>query len=159
MLRHLLRSGVLTRCSKPEYRLLPLVVPFIVAIVSTIIYGEAGTHPERWDWSAVAVSMNAVYFGFVSVVVGSFTYCIDSYPQRSDAALVILCAARGVIGFAISYGATSSISKGDYTTAMRACAIIFGLLAVAGIFVFVLGKRIRRFSQPWVADGEQEHNH
>lgn len=88
---------------KPETRLIPLILPFIVSIVSTIIFGRASQSPQNWHWSAIVVSFNVEFYGFVSVFVASFTYVIDSYPSRSDAALVVLCFARGVISFALSW--------------------------------------------------------
>lgn len=138
--------------AEPEYRLIPLIIPFIVGIVSTVIYGQAAGHPFLWNWSAVVVTMNAVFYGFVAVVVASFTYCIDSYPDRSDACLVVLCAARGIIGFGISYASTALVAKGTFESAMNICAIVLGCLAAVGFPIYFLGKKIRKLTQKWAVD-------
>lgn len=135
--------------TEPEYRLLPLILPFIVGIVSTVIYGKAAGHPFEWNWSAIVVSMNTVFYGFIAVVIGSFTYCIDAYPDRSDACLVVLCAARGIIAFGLSYAAADLAAKGTFEKAMNICAIVLGCLAAFGFPIYFFGKSIRRMTQKW----------
>lgn len=139
---------------KPETRLIPLILPFIVSIVSTIIFGRASQSPQDWHWSAIVVSFNVEFYGFVSVVVASFTYVIDSYPARSDAALVVLCFARGVISFALSYGSLDFLGVGStkYSLVFDTSAIIIGVLGFIGFFVYFWGKKIRQVTQKWAVD-------
>lgn len=96
------------------------------------------------------MSFNAEFYGFVGVVVASFTYCIDSYPSRSDACLVVLCFARGVISFGLSYGSLKFIRKEGYDGAFNICAIVIGVLGFLGIFVYFFGKMIRTYSYKYV---------
>lgn len=96
---------------QPEHRLITLIPPFIAAIVSTVIFGQASQHPQDWHWSAIAVSFNVEFYGFVGTVVAAFTYAIDAYPGQSDAILVLFCFLRGVISWGISYGALGSIPQ------------------------------------------------
>lgn len=128
----------------------------MVSIVSTIIFGRACQSPQDWHWSAIVVSFNVEFYGFVSVVVASFTYVIDSYPARSDAALVILCFARGVISFALSYGSLSflSIKNVKYALVFDTSAIIIGALGFIGFYVYFWGKKIRQVTQRWAVDVE-----
>ncbi|ETS85187.1 hypothetical protein PFICI_03212 [Pestalotiopsis fici W106-1] len=134
--------------AEPETRLIPLIIPFIVAIISTVIFGRACQTPQDWHWSAIVVSFNVEFYGFVGVVVASFTYVIDSYPARSDAALVVLCFARGVISFALSYGSLSflGIKSTKYALVFDTSAIIIGALGFIGIFVYLWGKKIRQIT-------------
>ncbi|KAH7146509.1 major facilitator superfamily domain-containing protein [Dactylonectria macrodidyma] len=141
--------------AEPEYRLIPLILPFLVAIISTVIFGQACEHPENWHWSAIAVTFNAEFFGFVGIVVASFTYAIDSYPARSDAALVVLCFARGVISFGVSYGSLEFVQSQGYDGAFNICAIILGVLGALGLPIFFFGKQIRRLTQPWAESGNK----
>lgn len=135
--------------------MITLVPPFIVAIVTTIIFGHACQDPYQWHWSAVVVSFNAEFYAFVGIVVASFTYVIDSYPSQSDAGLVILCFSRGVISFGISYGALDFVQTRGYIKAFNVCAIIIGVLGALGIVIFFTGKRIRRFTQRWSLDPQE----
>lgn len=120
-------------------------LPFIVSIVSTIIFGRASQNPQNWHWSAIVVSFNVEFYGFVSVVVASFTYVIDSYPARSDAALVVLCFARGVISFALSYGSLDFLGVGStkYSLVFDTSAIFIGVLGFIVFFIYFWGKKIR----------------
>lgn len=93
------------------------------------------------------MSFNTEFYGFVGVVVASFTYAIDSYPSLSDASLVVLCFVRGVISFGISYGSLEFVQKKGYDGAFDICAIILGILGFLGIGVFLGGKKIRAWTQ------------
>ncbi|CAH0054428.1 unnamed protein product [Clonostachys solani] len=138
--------------ARPEYRLVPLALPFVVGIISTVIFGQACQYPYEWPWSAIVVTFNAEFFGFVGIVVASFTYAMDSYPGRTDAILVVLCFARGVISFGVSYGALDFVHKVGHDGAFNICAIILGVLSAIGIAVFFFGKRIRQWTEPWATD-------
>ncbi|KAF5005697.1 hypothetical protein F66182_15916, partial [Fusarium sp. NRRL 66182] len=107
---------------KPEYRLLALIIPTVAILISTIIYGKTAQNPEDWTWAGIAVTLNFEYFGFVGIVVSSFVYCMDAYPQRVGAALVLICSCRGFIGFGISYGAISFVDKAGYEGGFNICA-------------------------------------
>ncbi|KAI8651849.1 MFS domain-containing protein [Fusarium sp. Ph1] len=141
--------------TEPEYRLIPLILPFVVGIISTVIFGQACKHPYDWHWSAIVVTFNSEFFGFVGIVVASFTFAIDSYPARSDAILVVLCFARGVISFGLSYGSLEFIERVGYDGAFNICAIILGVLGILGIPVYIFGKKVRQMTQPWATGKSQ----
>ncbi|KAL3442505.1 hypothetical protein BJX65DRAFT_321509 [Aspergillus insuetus] len=130
--------------NEPEYRLLAVIIPTVAILISTIIYGKTAEHPYDWSWAWIAVTLNFEYFGFVGIVVSSFVYCMDAYPQRIDACLVLICSCRGFIGFGISYGAISFVNKAGYEGALNICAGIMGALMFLGILVYVFGRQIRR---------------
>ncbi|EXA34308.1 hypothetical protein FOQG_16680 [Fusarium oxysporum f. sp. raphani 54005] len=142
--------------TEPEYRLIPLILPFVVGIIATVIFGQACQHPYNWHWSAVVVTFNAEFFGFVGMVVASFTFAIDSYPARSDAILVVLCFARGVISFGISYGSLGFIQRVGYGGAFTICASILAVLGALGIPVFIFGKKLRQITQPWATNKKSQ---
>jgi hypothetical protein len=98
------------------------------------------------------VTINFEYFGFVGIVVSSFVYCMDAYPQRIDAALVLICSLRGFIGFGISFGAISFVEKEGYEHAFNICAGIVAALMVLGVVVYFLGAKIRAMTQMWAQD-------
>ena len=47
---------------EPETRLLLLWLPVLVGIISAVIYGQAGSHPEKYHWFAIVFA----YAGYVS---------------------------------------------------------------------------------------------
>jgi hypothetical protein len=143
------RNGGVTQ---PEYRLLPLIIPLISILVSTIVFGKTAQKPSDWSWAGIAVAVNFEYFGFVGIVVSSFVYCMDAYPQRIDAALVLICSLRGFIGFGISFGSISFVEKAGYAGAFSICAGIIAALMGLGVVVYLGGARIRSMTQKWALD-------
>jgi hypothetical protein len=143
------RNGGVTQ---PEYRLNALIIPLVAILVSTIIFGKTAQTPSDWSWAGIAVTINFEYFGFVGIVVSSFVYCMDAYPQRIDAALVLICSLRGFIGFGISFGAISFVEKAGYEGAFNICAGIVGALMGMGVVVYFLGSMIRSVTQKWAQD-------
>ncbi|EDU44724.1 major facilitator superfamily transporter [Pyrenophora tritici-repentis] len=143
------RNGGVTQ---PEYRLLALIIPLICILISTVIYGKTAQDPENWSWAGIAVTLNIEYFGFVGIVVSSFVYCMDAYPQRIDAALVLICSLRGFIGFGISFGSIGFVNSAGYDGAFNICAGIVGALMCLGIPVYFLGDKIRAMTQRFAQD-------
>ncbi|KAL3464902.1 major facilitator superfamily domain-containing protein [Aspergillus heterothallicus] len=138
--------------TEPESRLIPAVIPLVVGIISCVIYGQACQFPEDWAWPGVVVPLNALFYSFVSIVVLSFVYTMDCYPQRGHVAMVALCAGRGFISFGISFGTTAFFHELGYNGALNVCAIVIGVLFGLGIVLYFTGKYIRRFTQKWATD-------
>ncbi|EFQ86749.1 hypothetical protein PTT_17910 [Pyrenophora teres f. teres 0-1] len=136
----------------PEYRLIALIIPLVAILISTVIYGQTAQNPNDWSWAGIAVTLNIEYFGFVGIVVASFVYCMDAYPQRIDAALVLICSLRGFIGFAISFGSIGFVNSAGYDGAFNICAGIVGALMCLGIPVYFLGDKIRAMTQRFAQD-------
>lgn len=129
-----------------------MIIPLIAILISTVIYGRTAQHPADWSWAGIAVTLNFEYFGFVGIVVSSFVYCMDAYPQRIDAALVLICSLRGFIGFGISFGSINFVQKEGYEGAFNICAGIVSAIMFLGFFVYFFGAGIRRMTQKWGQD-------
>ena len=44
--------------SEPEYRLVPILLPAVIVVISCIIYGKAGSHPTDWSpWAIITLSL------------------------------------------------------------------------------------------------------
>jgi hypothetical protein len=76
----------------------------------------------------------------------------NSYPQRVDAPLVLICSCRGFIGFGLSYGALRFIEKAGYEGAFNICASITAALMFMGIIVYIFGKQIRKRTQRFAVE-------
>lgn len=135
--------------------MLATIIPLVAIIISTFIYGQTAQHPEKWSWAGIVVTLNVEYFGFVGVIVSAFVYCMDAYPQRIDAALVLICALRGFIGFAISEGTVSFIKAKGYDGAFNICGGIVAAAMVLGIPIYIFGGNIRAFTARWAQDEEE----
>lgn len=134
---------------RPEYRLVPLVFPTIVGVLSAILYGQAASHPDSIHWFAVVFAINAYYFAFVGANQCGITYSLDAYPTVAGPALVVICAMRGILSFGTSYGVTPFIELRGYDGAYLIYGILTGVLGSLGIVVYFLSGRIREFCSRW----------
>jgi uncharacterized membrane protein len=140
--------------SEPEYRLIPMLLPPIIVVVSCIIYGKAGSHPTDWSPWAIITTFNAEYFGFIGVILIGFTYSLEYYGERAAPILVLIFACRGFASFGISFGLTNFVTKKGYESSFNVCAIAMGIVAALGFAVFFFGKKIRARTMRYAVDNE-----
>ncbi|KAJ9111033.1 hypothetical protein QFC22_006629 [Naganishia vaughanmartiniae] len=110
---------------EPETRLIPLAFPVALGVLSTVLFGAGYAHPEKFHWFVIIFSYCGSYFAFskqwreskkvmsannghqpssaVAASVAGQTYLLDCYPTRSGAVLTLICAARGIISFGLTY--------------------------------------------------------
>lgn len=138
--------------AEPEHRLIPLMLPVVVVIISCVFFGLGGSDPVRWSAWSVIISYNAEYFGFIGIVLIGFTYALDSYPERAGPLLVLICFVRGLVSFGISYGVTNFVNAKGYDGALNICAIGMGVLSTFGFPLYFFGKKIRALTAPWAQD-------
>ncbi|KAE8380187.1 MFS transporter [Aspergillus bertholletiae] len=142
------RNGV----AEPEFRLIPILLPVAVALISCVIFGHAGSDPYHWSPWAITVGFNGIYFGFIGIVLIGYTYSLDSYGERAGPILVLICAIRGLISFGISFGVTKFVAKVGYKQALDICAIIMGVISAFGFVVFIFGAKIRFLTMKYAVD-------
>jgi hypothetical protein len=75
---------------EPEFRLLTLVVPLLMGILFTAIYGQAAQYPDRYHWMAIVFPLNGYYLAFIGANTAGSTYLLDSYPTRAGPVLVVI---------------------------------------------------------------------
>lgn len=135
-----------------EYRLLALVIPTIVGILSCVIYGQAGSHGENYHWMAIVFTYSGQFFSFVAASICSMSYLLDAYPARQGATLVLICCLRGVISFGINYGLADMQATMGYDGAYGLWAGLTALFGILGIPIYVYGHKIRQFTARWATD-------
>lgn len=136
-----------------ELRLIPIMLPVAVTVISAVIFGQAGSHPTEWSSWAVVITYNGIYFGFIGIVLIGFTYSLDSYGERAVPILTLICAIRGIISFGIGFGVTDFVAKQGYDGAFNICAIIMGVISAFGFLVFLFGAKIRSYTTRYAVDG------
>ncbi|KAF6804500.1 major facilitator superfamily transporter [Colletotrichum sojae] len=136
------RNGVF----QPEYRLIMLSIPIISAILSCVIYGQAGAHPSKWHWIAVVAPYHLGYFAFLGANLVGITYAIDSFPGKAGPLLLVICAGRGFISFGLSYATVPLIDLTGYDGAMNIFAVIAGVLGAGAVPAYVWGDRVRMWA-------------
>lgn len=130
---------------QPQYRLVTLVFPTIVGVLSAILYGQAAQHPDCLHWFAIVFAVNAYYFAFVGANQACIVYALDSYPTRSGPALVVICAFRGILSFGTSYAVEPFIDLRGYDGAFLIYGILTGVLGAVGILVYIFSAKIRLY--------------
>ncbi|KAK0383194.1 hypothetical protein NLU13_9107 [Sarocladium strictum] len=133
---------------KPEYRLVPFIIPAIVGVVSAVIYGQAAhpRSPDQWTWAGIAVPYNGVFFAFVGAAIVGLTYSVDSFPAQAGPLLVLICAGRGIVSFGLSYATLPAVQSVGIDGLMNILAIISGVLSLLLIPAFFLGWRSRSWA-------------
>ncbi|KAL2409302.1 hypothetical protein ABEF95_005955 [Exophiala dermatitidis] len=141
---------------QPQYRLLTLVFPTCVGVLSAILYGQAAQHPDRLHWFAIVFAVNAYYFAFVGANQAGIVYALDSYPTRSGPALVIICALRGVLSFGTSYAVQPFIDLDGYDGAFLVYGILTGVFGAFGILIYIFSAKIRAFCSRFAVQSSAE---
>ncbi|EGP86983.1 uncharacterized protein MYCGRDRAFT_43925 [Zymoseptoria tritici IPO323] len=131
---------------EPESRILPLGIPIVVGVISAVLYGQAGAHPNDYHWFAIVFAYAGYYFGFVGANIVGITYLLDSYPARAAPVLVVITAFRGFISFGTSYGVAKFIETNGYDGSFGTYAGLTALFGLIGIPAYIYGKRIRQYT-------------
>lgn len=59
---------------EPEARLFTLIVPVVVGCLSSIIYGQAASHPEKFHWFAIVFAFS----GYVTSKPLHLKHCVSA---------------------------------------------------------------------------------
>lgn len=126
----------------PEHRLILLIIPGILMVVSLLLYGFTAGGGSTWGgpfmgWTILQVA-------FVSVLILSTSFAAEAWEKNPGPALVAVVGTKNIIAFAISYGLTPMVAKYSYPTAM-------GILTAVTAGVFLLGIPVYFFN-PAVSD-------
>ncbi|KAI5449080.1 hypothetical protein NCC49_005350 [Naganishia albida] len=145
---------------EPETRLIPLAFPVALGVLSTVLFGAGYAHPEKFHWFVIIFSYCGSYFAFIAASVAGQTYLLDCYPTRSGAVLTLVCAARGVISFGLTYSLVPTTTKLGYMKAYGMYAGVMAIFALFAIGLYFKGKAVRNWTMRWIKDdGDQTKPH
>ena len=130
---------------EPEARLWTLIIPVCVGVLAAVIYGQAASHPENYQWFAICAAYAGYVFCFFGCNIVAITLLLDSYPARAGPILVVICAFRGFISFGTSYGVANFIAAAGYDGSFGTYGALTAFLGLMGIPIYVFGKRIRAY--------------
>lgn len=135
---------------QPEIRLLPLIFPIIVGVITAVLYGQGAANPTEYHWFIYAWGIGAYYFCFVGANIVGITYLLDSYPTRAGPLLIIICAFRGIISFGVSYGTSVMVEGMGYDGAFGLFGGLTALMGLLGIPVYIFGRELRHYTGRYV---------
>ncbi|KAI4592370.1 hypothetical protein KJ359_011310 [Pestalotiopsis sp. 9143b] len=137
---------------EPETRIIPLIFPTVVGVVTAVLYGLGAAHPDRFHWFVYVWGVAGYYFAFVGANIVAITYLLDSYPARAGPMLIVICAFRGIISFGVSYGISPFIESHGYAGTFGTFGGLTGAMGLLGVPVYFYGKRIRQFTGRYSKD-------
>ncbi|KAJ9096312.1 hypothetical protein QFC20_006450 [Naganishia adeliensis] len=137
---------------EPETRLIPLAFPVALGVLSTVLFGAGYAHPEKFHWFVIIFSYCGSYFAFIAASVAGQTYLLDCYPTRSGAVLTLVCAARGIISFGLTYSLVPTTTKLGYMKAYGMYAGVMALFALLAVGLYFKGKAVRTWTMRWIKD-------
>jgi hypothetical protein len=140
---------------EPEVRLFNLILPMVVGTITAFLYGQGATHPENYHWFLYVWSIASFNFTFVGVTIVAFTYLLDSYPQRSGALLLVICAGRGILSFGVSYGITPLTDARGFDGAFIIFGSVMAAFGLMAVPLYIWGKKIRHVTGRFARDKEE----
>jgi hypothetical protein len=129
--------------AKPEYRLIPLIFPFITGIAGILIYSYTSNNTHHnLSWAGPVIAWGIYEFAFVCTLITSTSFAAEVWPKNPGPALVIVLGSKNIFAFGISYALTPMVEKHGYTWA-------FGILTGCFAGVFCLGIPIYFLNPKW----------
>ncbi|CAN8100481.1 unnamed protein product [Discula destructiva] len=131
---------------EPEAHLISLIIPLLTGILGPILFGYNGENISTVSIYVLLVGIFFIGFSFLTANSLFAVYLVESYPAYAGPVLVNVSSLRLIVGFALSFKATSWVESLGF---MKSFAIYSGALAAATLglpFVYFYGKRIRAFT-------------
>ncbi|EPS31053.1 hypothetical protein PDE_06007 [Penicillium oxalicum 114-2] len=124
----------------PEHRLLLLIFPGILTVVSLLLYGFTANGGATWGGPYMGWTL--LQIAFVSVLILSTSFAAEAWEKNPGPALVAVVGTKNIVAFGISYGLNPLVSKYSYPVAM-------GIFAGLSAGVFLLGIPVYFFNPTW----------
>ncbi|CAI7618762.1 unnamed protein product [Penicillium pancosmium] len=128
----------------PEHRLILLIFPGILTVVSLLLYGFT---TEGSTWGGPYMGWTLLQIAFVSVLILSTSFAAEAWEKNPGPALVAVVGTKNIISFGISYGLNPMIEKYSYPAAMGILAGVCGGVFLLGIPVYFFNPAWRRYMQ------------
>lgn len=133
--------------AKPEYRLIPLVFPFITGLAGVLIYSyTAGNKNRNLSWVGPFMGWGIYEFAFVCTFITSTYFAAEVWPKNPGPALIIVLGSKNIFAFKISYALTPIVEEHGYTWAFGILAGVFGGVFCLGIPTYFLNPAWRRWN-------------
>jgi hypothetical protein len=123
----------------PEHRLILLIFPGILTVVSLILYGLT---TEGSTWGGPYMGWTLLQVAFVSVLILSTSFAAEAWEKNPGPALVAVVGTKNIISFGISYGLNPMIEKYSYAAAMGILAGVCGGVFLLGIPVYFFNPAV-----------------
>lgn len=124
----------------PEHRLILLIFPGILMVVSLLLYGF--TAAGNSTWGGPFMGWTILQVAFVSVLILSTCFASEAWEKNPGPALVAVVGTKNIIAFGISYGLTPMVAKYSYPAAMGILTGVTGGVFLCGIPVYFFNPAV-----------------
>jgi hypothetical protein len=66
---------------EPEAHLVSLILPLLMGIVGSVVFGYAGQNIKTTHWSVLLIGIFLISLGFLTTTTVLNVYIVESYPQ------------------------------------------------------------------------------
>ncbi|OQV06659.1 hypothetical protein CLAIMM_11201 [Cladophialophora immunda] len=125
----------------PEKRLILTILPAVLGIVGTALFGACNAH--HCHWLGPMAGAFGSFFSFIGCLSILFTYFLDVYEARTDAVLVVLNGVKNFAAFGISYAVFPWVLSAGYVTpfVVLSMVVLFSYLLLALLYFTGSGMR------------------
>ncbi|KAL4735874.1 major facilitator superfamily domain-containing protein [Aspergillus similis] len=127
----------------PENRLLLLVFPGLLTIMTLLLYGFTADGSSTWGGPYMAWALFEV--AFVAVLIISTSFAAEAWDKHAGPALVIVVGTKNIISFGISYALIPMVNNYSYAVGMGMLTAVSGFIFLLGIPVYYLNPKWRHF--------------
>ena len=131
---------------KPEHRLPALVLPFLICPAGLFLFGYSVYDKDRYTVPAVGFAMQSTALTTVPSVL--LSYVVDSFPDTSGEALVLINAIKNLIAFGLALKASPWLIKsGVKVQFIEMASIELGLILIFGLVLLIFGPWLRHLAR------------
>jgi hypothetical protein len=124
----------------PEHRLILLIFPGILTVVSLLLYGFTANGNATWGGPYMGWTLLQV--AFVSVLILSTSFAAEAWEKNPGPALVAVVGTKNIIAFGISYGLSPMVAIYSYPVAMGILTAVAGGIFLLGIPVYFFNPAV-----------------
>lgn len=128
----------------PEHRLILLIVPGILTMVSLLLYGFTADGGSTWGGPYMGWTLLQV--AFVSVLILSTSFAAEAWEKNPGPALVAVVGTKNIIAFGVSYGLVPMATKYSYPVAMGILTAVSGAIFLLGVPVYFFNPSVSLIS-------------
>lgn len=128
----------------PEFQALNLVIPCVVGLVGSLLFGFAGDDPAKYHWMVFLLGLGMIGFAFLATNTIGIVYVLESYPHLTGPALVNIASFRLLIAFVLSFRVSEWVAELGYRKTFIMYAGILGAFILFIPVIYTWGDRWRK---------------
>ena len=131
---------------KPEHRLPALILPLLICPAGVFLFGYSVDSKDKYIVPAVGFAMQSTGLTMVPSVL--LSYVVDSFPDTSGQALVLINAGKNFIAFGLTLKASPWLMQsGVKIQFIEMASTELGLILIFGLILLFFGSWLRHLAR------------